>query len=224
VNNKNIIAVTNLIRCLDLASLKNADVVINLIRAFGISKWEQPYCGEDYIFINERIDMAGLYQTPIQLAKALVNLSNYSINTYCEIGVFQGGCFLFISEYLRRFNPDLISVGIDTMPDWLNPEVKALYIDNDDRLDYRAGTSDLIKGEAFDLCFIDGDHSCAALQRDWDNVGQYAKICMFHDIQEPTVPDVGIFWEQVKREKNYFLCTEYSSPKPTQGIGVLFND
>jgi hypothetical protein len=231
MNNKNIIAVVNLLRHLDLRSLRNPEVVINLIRAFGISKWEKPYCGEDYIFINERIDQAGLYQTPAQLAEALIILSYDSINTYCEIGVFQGGGLLFISEYLRRFNPNLTSVGIDTRPDWLSPETQVYFVESEacrdsSRYTYLVGESDLVKGKTFDLCFIDGDHSLAGLQKDWANVGQYANVCMFHDIQEPAVPDVGLFWDWIKKHRGYdFIeCVQYTSPQPTQGIGILFND
>jgi len=39
MKNKNIVAVRNLIRCLDIESLRNPEVVANLVRAFGLVKW-----------------------------------------------------------------------------------------------------------------------------------------------------------------------------------------
>jgi len=94
MKNKNIIAVRNLIRALDIESLKNPDVVANLIRAFGIVQWSVTGAfGDDEIFKNQTAEMAGIYQTPDQTAKALVYLSQFEINTYLEIGVFQGGNF-----------------------------------------------------------------------------------------------------------------------------------
>jgi hypothetical protein len=42
VKNKNIIVVRNLIETLSIESLKNSEVVANLVRAFGIVQWGPP--------------------------------------------------------------------------------------------------------------------------------------------------------------------------------------
>jgi len=149
MNNKNIIAVRNLIRRLDKESLKNPEVVANLIRAFGIVQWGPDVFGADEVFKNASPEMAGIYQTPDQIAKALVYLSDYKINSYLEVGVFQGGTFLFVSEYLRRFNPKIQCTGIDPT-DYLNPEIADI-INAESWLSFLPCTSDDVAGKPFDF-------------------------------------------------------------------------
>ena len=213
MKNKNIIAVCNLIRCLDIKSLRNSEVVANLIRAFGIVQWSSPgVFGDDEIFKNATEDMAGIYQTPDQTGKALVYLSQFEIKSYIEIGVFQGGNFLFMSEYLRRFNPEILCTGIDPTG-FLNPEIRDI-IETDLRLSHKHLTSDDIKGQAFDLCFIDGDHTAEWVRKDWENVGRFAKICMIHDIQETTCPEIVEFWNE-RRKHDSLTFLDYTSDKPS---------
>lgn len=223
MKNKNIIAVQNLLRCLDLNSLRNAEVVANLVRAFGIVQWGPPVFGNDEIFKNRFGDMAGIYQTPDQIAKALVYLSDFEINSYLEIGVFQGGNFLFVSEYLRRFNPDVQCLGIDPTG-YLNDEISAV-IQKEDWLSFSDMTSDGLIGEKFDLVFIDGEHTGEWVRKDWENVGHHAKICMIHDIQETTCPEVVAFWKELKQttSKGAIEFLDHTSLVPLQGIGIIHN-
>jgi len=223
MNNKNIIAVRNLIRCLDKESLKNPEVVANLVRAFGIVQWGPDVFGADEVFKNATPEMAGIYQTPDQIAKAFAYLSDFKINSYIEIGVFQGGNFIFVSEYLRRFNPKIKCTGIDPT-DYLNPEIAAI-ISAENWLSFLPCASDAISGQIFDLAFIDGEHTSAWVNADWNNIGNQAKICMFHDIQETTCPDVVKFWSEIKAgtKKKYAEFLDHSSAIPIQGIGIIHN-
>jgi hypothetical protein len=222
MKNKNIIAIKNLIRCLDLENLKNPEVVVNLVRAFGIVQWGPPVFGEDERFKNASPDMAGIYQTPDQIAKALVYLSEFEINSYCEVGTFQGGNFIFVSEYLRRFNPDVRCLTIDPT-NYLNAEVKEI-IDAEEYLSFQGISSDEMAGQKFDLCFLDGDHTAKWIEKDWENVGRHAKICMFHDIQETTCPDIVEFWKKIKiTKKKTIEFLDYTSEVPLQGIGIIHN-
>jgi len=218
MNNKNIIVVQNLIRSLDHKTLQNPNVVINLIRAFGIVQWGPAVFGEDEVFKNANENMAGIYQTPAQLANALIYLSDFEINTYLEIGVFQGGNFLFVSEYLRRFNPKIQCLGID--PTWyLNDEIRNI-IEAEMFMSFKSVTSDQIAGTKYDLVFIDGEHTEDWVKRDYENVGQYAKICMIHDINEMSCPGVVAFWNTIKG-KSYKECLDHTSDNPSQGIGII---
>ncbi len=217
ISNKNIQAVRSLIRCLSTESLKNPEVVANLVRAFGIVQWGPPVFGQDEAFKNQSVDMAGIYQTPGQIGKALVYLSKFKINSYLEIGVFQGGNFVFVSEYLKRFNPEIKCYGIDPT-NFLNPEIKEI-IESEKFMSFKSAISDQIKGTKFDLVFIDGDHSAEWIKRDFENVGKLAKICMFHDIQEKSCPDVKVFWDNLDGNKIEFLDSN-AIPK-VQGIGIL---
>jgi len=222
MQNKNIIAVCNLIRCLEIESLKNPEVVANLVRAFGIVQWNVTGAfGDDEKFKNLTTDMAGIYQTPDQIGKALAYISEYKINTFLEVGVFQGGNFLFMSEYLRRFNPKIKCIGIDPTQ-FLNDDIRQI-IETELWLSFKAITSDELCGQKFDLVFIDAEHSAEWINRDFDNVGQYAKICMIHDIHESSCPDIVAFWETKKNDTTVEFL-DYTSEQPSQGIGVIHNE
>lgn len=224
MKNKNIIAVRNLIRCLDLDVLRDVKVVANLVRAFGLVQWGNETFGEDSVFKNPSVDMAGIYQTPAQIAEALVYVSTFKINSFLEVGVFQGGNFLFCSEYLRRFNPDIQCLGVDPS-EYLNPEIKDI-IDREISMSFKSMTSDALAGRSFDLVLLDGDHTAAGVKKDWENVGKQAKICMLHDIQGAICPDVVAFWKALKADRPDGTVKEFLTytGKPTQGIGLIHNE
>jgi hypothetical protein len=225
MKNKNIVAVTNLIRTLSVESLKNPEVVANLVRAFGIVQWGPPVFGTEEMFKNSSVEMAGIYQDPSQIADALIYLSDYKIHSFIEVGVFQGGNLIFMAEYLKRFNPGIGCLGIDPT-DYLNPEIRDI-IDHEPWLSYKKVTSDALAGQEFDLAFLDGEHTKEWIEKDYKNVGQYAKICMLHDIQGPICPDVVAFWKGLKAKypdnetKEFLRC---GSPGPTKGIGVIHRE
>lgn len=223
MKNKNIIVVQNLIRCLSLDSLKNYEVVSNLVRAFGIVQWGPNAFGKDEVFKNLTSDSAGIYQTPDQIAKALVYLSDFDIKTYLEVGVFQGGNFLFVSEYLRRFNPSIRCIGVDPTG-YLNGEIQAI-IEKEIFVSFKSITTDAIVGQEFDLVFIDGEHTKEWINWDWNNVGKQAKICMIHDIQEPSCSDIVDFWAKLKSSKKKIVeFLDCTSETPSQGIGIIHNE
>lgn len=217
MKNKNLIAVTNLLRCLSLDDLRNPGVVANLVRAFGIVQWGPPVFGDEEIFKNPDAETVGIYQTPTQIAPALVYLSEFKTKSYLEIGVFQGGNFLFVSEYLKRFNPSIQCLGIDPTG-YLNPKVREI-IELSDWMRFASVTSNQIAGRKFDLVFIDGDHSKEWVEADYNNVGRHAKICMIHDINEESCPDVAAFWKGLSGDKIEFI--ETPSGRPLQGIGIV---
>lgn len=221
MTNKNIIAVTSLIRRLGVESLKDPDVVADLVRSFGLVQWGPPVFGADEVFKNTTEQMAGIYQTPCQLGRALVYLSEFKIDSYLEIGVFQGGCFLFVSEYLRRFNPGIVCLGIDPT-NYLNPEVREI-IELSDWMKFAGVTSDKLRGRKFDLVFIDGAHENGWTRADWENVGKNAKVCMFHDVQETSCPEVVAFWDELKQDKKKTAVEflECQTDVPLHGIGII---
>lgn len=224
MKNKNIIAVRNLIRCLDLDTLRSVEVVANLVRAFGLVQWGNDTFGEDELFKNPSVDQAGIYQTPMQIAEALVYVSCFKVNSFLEVGVFQGGNFLFCSEFLRRFNPEIQCLGVDPSA-YLNPEIKEI-IDKEIFVSFKSMTSDRLEGRSFDLVFLDGDHTAAGVRKDWENVGKHAKICMLHDIQGAICPDVVAFWKALKGDHPNSTIKEFLAytGKPTQGIGLIHNE
>jgi hypothetical protein len=218
MKNKNIIAVQNLIRCLPLDALKDADVVANLVRAFGIMNWGPQTKGPEATFIG---DGAAIGQTPGQIAKALVYLSQFKIESFCEIGVMHGGNFLFCSEYLRRFNPEIQCLGVDPT-NFLDPEIREI-IEKEMWLTFKSLTSNDFIGQSFDFVFIDGDHQNGWVERDYENVGKFAKFCGFHDLQDPLWPDVAAFWQTFHAKKGIYMLEFLDDPSgcSTHGIGIV---
>jgi hypothetical protein len=218
--NRNIKPVLNILRTLDVASLKNYEVVANLVRLFGIMPWVLAGTveGPEVEYVNPPY-VAAIGQTPDQIAKALVYLSDYKINSYCEIGIYYAGNFLFVSEYLRRFNPGIQCLGVDPN-NYVSQEIRER-VELSDWMRFATVTSEQIVGRKFDLVLIDGDHSAPWPGKDWENVGKYANICMFHDLQDSLWPDVVAFWGTLKGKKVEFLDTWEG--RVTHGIGLIHN-
>jgi hypothetical protein len=174
-------------------------------------------CGEWDKYKVENWTIPGIYQTPRQIAECIMELLKYDINTYLEVGIFQGGSYLLITNFLKLKNPNIKCIGIDISREYMPKDVEP-YIDN-----YTIGTSKDFSGQKFDLVFIDGDHSLKGALTDWLNVGQFAKIAMFHDIVQPTYPDLIYFWNCLKVHKQYKEYCYQTIGKDVQGIGLLFN-
>jgi hypothetical protein len=168
----------------------------------------------------------GLWQKPHEIADLLILLQKQNIKTFLNIGTFNGVTFNFISDFLNSINTT-ICVTVDPYKYQHNSN----QIENSEPLEkkipyiYVTGTSNNFKEEYFDFVFIDGLHQYDALQLDWDNVGKYAKVIAFHDINDQDCPDVVRFWKDLipKVEKD-FIVQELIEPTPNRnlmGIGVL---
>ena len=225
MGNRNILPVMDLINGVGLDALRDESNVANLVRLFGIMAWDhpgKPLNGPEAAYINPG-GMAALGQTPEQIAAALVYLSEYTINSFCEIGVCTGGNFLFTATYLRRFNPGIRCTGVDPTQ-YLDPDVRNI-ISSSDWMEFIPATSEGIVGRKFDLVFIDGDHASGWVEKDWQNVGRHAKFCMFHDLQDSNWPDVLTFWTGLgfpkgKTKVEFLKCYP---DRPAHGIGLIHN-
>ncbi|AMD57187.1 hypothetical protein AWN88_02735 [Agrobacterium tumefaciens] len=170
---------------------------------------------EDWSFPAEIAHLSGkglhLLQLPCQLAPLLAWLADNArgIECYLEIGVRWGGMFILISEWLRRFSPELRKV-IALDPAEMSPLISeyADYIgkiDGDDRLEVRyekeystsAAAKNLVLNLRPDFVFIDGDHRYEGVRHDYELVRGQAKMLMFHDICASTWPGVGRLWREV---------------------------
>jgi hypothetical protein len=141
------------------------------------------------------------------------------------VGVLHGWTFAFVTAYLHRFGPLKRGVAID-----IGQRFEACdYVREQYPIEFHRGTSALQEGRAFDLVFIDADHSYGAAQQDWLRVGRHARYCMFHDIDDARVEcssradTVKKLWAEL-RLRNEFPHEEYldhSSSAPSMGIGLL---
>ena len=212
---KNQILIENISK-LDLKSINDKDI-IKLVCDYGLCVEDRDAYGEWNQFMIRNRHEEAMFQTPKQIADAILELLKHDINTYAEIGIFKGGSHLLIKNILELKNPNLKSVGIDIQDRHLTEDIK-------NHINLHIGTSEDFKGQPFDLVFIDGDHSYEGVKTDYKNLGQYAKIVMFHDINDSTCPGVVNFWNEVKENKKYKEFTYQTNNQPIQGIGLVFNE
>ena len=208
----------------DRDHLTEVAYVEGLVRRIGLVRDYRDVYGSDARFQNPV--HRGLWQVPRQLAEFAVFLSGHSINSFLEIGTFTGHSFNFLMLYLARFNPGLRGATVD-IADFSAIKLRALRGLN---AQFVIGTSENFARERFDLCLIDGLHSFAGVTADYERVGQFAKICAFHDINDEFVEqdpknDGGVprFWNTLRaetsdREFHEFLF--HSDRKRIMGIGA----
>lgn len=166
---------------------------------------------------------AGILQTPTELADFLLYVARTEPADMVEIGTFTGGTMLIAAAMFQALKPDFHYYGID-------PKARTLALPRTlERLnltEWSPATSDDHAGRAFDVVFIDGDHSYDWAKRDYLNLGRHArKICAFHDInaQQYTPARGGVFrfWRQLRHSvaqeaKVVEIC---HSPPPREGEG-----
>lgn len=162
-------------------SLDDPAAIEAMIQRFGLFPDGRPLYGAPYN--RWKNPKAGLWQQPNQLAPFLADLRDRPIASYLEVGAFQGWTFCFITAWLWRRNPDLRAVALDPEP-WFTDWDRVAPLLPIERVQ---ATTEAVAGQAFDLVLIDGNHDYDQVRADWERVGQYAKLCAFHDIQDRDV-------------------------------------
>lgn len=157
----------------------------------------------------------GVWQKPEELADLLLILENQNIRTFLNIGTFNGNTFNLIADHLHKSN-NTVCITVDPFKHQIVKKIPYVYT---------TGTSDNFNEEIFDFVFIDGEHGYEWVKKDWENVGKYAKVVAFHDINDDDCPDVVRFWKElVSTVHNEYVIHELIEPTPNRnlmGIGVL---
>ena len=222
-----LIRVINALQNADLDNLIYPDFVANQIRSAGLVFDHRNLYGSDNQYMN--CGHEGLWQMPIQLAKCLVHLTNYRINSAIEVGTWSGWTISLMTAYLLRFNPNLSVLTVDTGDAFgfaSSVIIQLLPIS------VHVGTAQDFAGQAFDLAFIDGDHSYASCRGDYEAIGRIAKICMLHDINDKYVAshpanDGGVprFWRELtykmEPDSARYEFLDHSEGDSVMGIGLL---
>jgi len=215
-----------LVRAAPLERLREPEFVAGLIRTIGLQ--EPPAAdasalyGDDVAYMNRG---AGLYQIPMQLANALVFLSDKQIRSYAELGISCGWTFAFITAFLDRFTPIERSVAVESQDVFTTfYHVREHY-----PIEFLCGTAEL-EGQSFDLVFIDADHSYEGARQDYLALGRFARCCMFHDIDDSLVEKHGHgatvkrLWEELREDhpQTHREFLDHSCRASVMGIGILF--
>jgi len=194
--------------------------ISGVIRQIGLRYDRRGIYGSDARFMN--FLGPGLWQIPGQFTGALLKLASLRPASLLEIGTCDGWTFSVMAAYLSRFHSGFQALTIDPIDQFLarNRVQKLLPIQ------FRKTTSDTLVGSKFDLCFIDGDHSSEWVGRDFDQVGRFARICMFHDINDPLAGGGAVqdFWLQLRfrfPDRQYWEFTDHQDNFAVMGIGIF---
>lgn len=155
------------------------------------------------------------YQVPRQLAGFVSLASRLDIQSFCNIGTFNGWTTAFITCHLRKKQPVCV-VSVDIKDKVEDPLSKL-------GIKFHIGTSDDLRGERFDLCLIDGDHSYDWVARDFENIGQHARYCAFHDINDFFCPGVRQFYSEIRIGRPCREFLYHPDDLNLMGIGVIKN-
>jgi len=194
--------------------------VLDVIRRIGLRYDRRGIYGSDAKYMN--FLGPGLWQIPEQFAGALVKLGAMRPANLLEIGTCDGWTCSVMTAYLLRFYPGFRALTVDPInqfPAWKRVQ-KLLPVE------FRQATSDDLTGEKFDLCFIDGDHSMDWVRRDFDQAGRFARICMFHDINDALAGNGAVmaFWQELKIRfpgKRRWEFAGHPEKVAVMGIGIL---
>lgn len=157
----------------------------------------------------------GVYQQPVQLAAALIQLSRLRASTYAELGIFAGWTTAVLSAYLTRFSDEPFrGIALDdkfsasesySLLQALNvnyrcvtsgryrcvnqtSSVRWAKADGKPRV-VRQELSDVAKefgAPKVGLCFVDADHTYGGVRGDFEALAPYCANMLFHDVRMPS--------------------------------------
>lgn len=160
------------------AEFESRGFLLDRCLEFGLSR--QPWKNWSRFSTHMNSSRFGLQQWPTEFVDYLQFVSRLGIGTAAELGVFLGGSSYFAAAVLQRANPQLVYTMVDIRNRLLGFPKFSRVLNLDKRIPM---TSSEMAGEAFDLVFIDADHSYMGSKMDWLNLGRSArKAVAFHDI------------------------------------------
>lgn len=189
----------------------NIDTIADLVREAGLSPYDprRDLYGDERCFMNHS---AGICQHPIELAHIIDLIIKMKYSTMIEVGSGHGWTSTFIQKVVSKFQPFEVT-SIDKNPNGYK-EVSEI-----SEVNFLNMSSNEVSG-AFDVAFIDADHSYKAVKNDYEKVGKASKMCVFHDIDDSCCPGVKRLWDDVKKRG---LSREFICNQGKLGLGALFN-
>ena len=171
----------------------------------------------------------GILQVPDEFLDFCLYISDTKwhgrIHSAAEIGVARGSSSYIIAALLERNNPDLNYSMVDIVDDLVRfDDVSQILPCIRKRIPC---TSDDLKTDHLDFCFIDADHSYKGMMNDYANLGSITtRMLVFHDIygHEYDHLDGGTVrgWQEIKAASGGKQILEFSKyPDKWMGIGVI---
>ena len=167
---------------------------------------------------------SGILQVPDEFLAFCQYISGLNCKKAIEIGVARGGSSYVMAALLYRRNPKMTYEMVDIVDNLVHfPEAKAIIPSLKKRIPH---TSEDFKGQQYDFCFIDADHSYEGVMADWRNVGRYARMTVFHDIyaHEYDGENGGTVrgWQEIREEAKEHSIREFTLyPDKWMGIGII---
>ena len=199
--------------------IRDEEVLLGIVRGIGLRYDNRGLYGDEVVHMNWTHN--GLWQTPKQLVGAMLLLAEHRIESFLEVGTHSGYTFAVLAAYLHRLNPELRALTIDPFDYFRHYEAIRAVLP----IEYRHCTSEDLRGQAFDCVLIDGDHTYEAVCRDYENVGRFARICLFHDINDDHVGQQHVprCWRELVQRGEFSESHELLDCPPgmrVMGIGV----
>lgn len=210
----------------ELEDLRSAVFLSDLIRQAGLVFDRRfPYGGDNRYMNTER---TGLRHMPMQLARCLVQLSEYSIARVLDAVPGNGWRPAVIAAYLARFNElaDVIAVGARVI-DGSDGDLPGLNL-----VEYRQQlTVQDLRSAPSDLVILGGDESYERCSAVYEASGVDSSICWFDGINDSSAMmhparngGVVRLWQQVRTSesevRNYEFL-DHEDSEPVMGIGLL---
>lgn len=186
------------------------------------------------------LDYAKPLQDPAELVSLIALLKRENVRSYLEIGVRYGGSFEGI---LMALGPQALGVAIDFPGHHFGDKNSVpILLATMARLKRNGRwVGDVIFGPSsapevverarasgpYDAVLIDGDHSYAAVKRDFGLYAPMARLVIVHDIvagersrsKDGHQVEVEPFWHEIK---GHYKHVEIVAPNSLMGVGVLW--
>jgi len=178
-------------------------------------------------------------QVEFEIQYVLKKIREKVINSYLEIGTWNGGTLFLISQSIKE-NATLISVDLPNGPFgggylWIRiplflsfkKKKQKIYLirENSHNLATYDKVQNILCGKKVDLLFIDGDHSYNGVKQDFFMYSKFVKrdgLIIFHDIAKTTNIESNVtqFWNEIKKNYSYEEIIQNKNQN-WAGIGIL---
>lgn len=216
-------AAIDLILSATRVQLGSKPFLLNCLRQFGTCSVHWPSHADYDPSLG--VSSFGVIQYPSEFIDFLLLAGRDLPSTIAEVGVAHGCSSYFAAAYFYRLNSAATYTMIDIVDRTIDFDYYSEILPLTKSMPRTSGS---LIGQEFDVVFIDADHGYRSARIDYQALGQYAKICGFHDIRSESfeAQEGGItqFWtdlKQNKRETHTVLEIAHSPGKNWMGIGVI---